>query len=196
MVPMRCLTDRSQAAGARPAGARERGVSRCPAAHNPPPPLRRSPPVSFKRLFGRTLFDRIVAKPRPALPEVRAVRSPRVVTHGNRRRQLGTAKPTSAPIAPPRATPTKAPRTKAVPDEISHSPGHTDAASAPKPSPSVAPPTSAPLPACALRTQRESTLAAGILVADPALRMVTKLSEVERTWPSTNPSPLVRMRTG
>src|SRR2546427_5897632 len=45
----------------------------------------------------------------------------------------------------------------AVPDEISHSRGHTDAARAPKPIPRVAPPTSAPLPACALRTQREST---------------------------------------
>src|SRR5438552_9788530 len=87
------------------------------------------------------------------------------------------------------------PRMKAVLDEISHSPGQSVAPQAPKNSPSVAPPTSAPRPACVLRTQRESTLAAGIVVAGPALRMVTKLSELKRTSPSTNASPLVRMRT-
>jgi len=39
--------------------------SSCASAHNTPLPLERSPPGSFKRLLGRTLFDPIVTQPRP-----------------------------------------------------------------------------------------------------------------------------------
>src|SRR2546422_8519654 len=47
-----CLTDCAQAAGDSPAGARPWDDSPCPPGHNTPIPLRRSPPVSFKRLLG------------------------------------------------------------------------------------------------------------------------------------------------
>jgi len=40
--------------------------SRRAQANNIPLPLERSPPGSFKRLLGRTLFDPIVTKPPPA----------------------------------------------------------------------------------------------------------------------------------
>src|SRR6266566_8342459 len=48
----RRLTDRAQAAGDPPAGARVVDVSPCPPGHNTPLPLERSPPDSFKRLLG------------------------------------------------------------------------------------------------------------------------------------------------
>src|SRR5205807_10438323 len=48
------LTDRAQAAGDPPAGARVLDDSPCPPGHNTPFPLERSPPVSFKRLLGRS----------------------------------------------------------------------------------------------------------------------------------------------
>src|SRR5437667_8749802 len=49
------LFDRASAAGDPPAGARVLDDSPCPPGHNTPLPLRRSPPVSFKRLLGGRL---------------------------------------------------------------------------------------------------------------------------------------------
>src|SRR6266480_3545518 len=46
------LTDRAQAAGDSPVGARMWDDGPCPPGHNTPLPLERSPPASFKRLLG------------------------------------------------------------------------------------------------------------------------------------------------
>src|SRR2546422_1095862 len=46
------LTDRAQAAGDSPAGARVVDDSPCPLGHNTPLPLERAPPASFTRLLG------------------------------------------------------------------------------------------------------------------------------------------------
>src|SRR2546426_3829838 len=52
------LTDRAQAAGDSPAGARVVDDSPCPLGHNTPLPLKRSAPASFKRLLGGNLARR------------------------------------------------------------------------------------------------------------------------------------------
>src|SRR5205807_7878073 len=66
------LTDRAQAAGDPPAGARVVDDSPCPPGHNTPLPLGRSTPASFKRLLGRRFAIGSkgypnVANPRPLL---------------------------------------------------------------------------------------------------------------------------------
>src|SRR5437667_12137664 len=52
----RRLTDRAEAAGDSAARARLLDDSPCPPGHNTPFPLKRSPPVSFKRLLGGVPF--------------------------------------------------------------------------------------------------------------------------------------------
>src|SRR2546422_4279829 len=60
----RSLTDRAQAAGDPPAGARVVDVSPCPPGHNTPFPLRRSPPASFKRSLGGPTINQCVPSTR------------------------------------------------------------------------------------------------------------------------------------
>src|SRR6266566_6175846 len=94
----RRLTDRAQAAGDPPAGARVVDVSPCPPGHNTPIPLERSAPGSFKRLLGGVPFTMagrgavgvaVVLGPalsnRPALRAPQPPGGPGATPHGVRR---------------------------------------------------------------------------------------------------------------
>src|SRR6266571_6059938 len=67
----RRLTDRAQAAGDSPAGARVVDDSPCPPGHNTPLPLKRSPPASFKRLLDSGICSLGAEEPRMPTLNVR-----------------------------------------------------------------------------------------------------------------------------